>query len=622
MSFLALSNIEYRKKNDSNPDFVLVTGDAYVDHPSFGSAIIARKLVSHGYKVAILAQPDFKDVNAFKEYGEPRLGFLVTAGNVDSMVNNYSVSKRKRKMDMYSPGGVAGKRPDRATIIYTSQCKKAFPNSPVIIGGIEASLRRLAHYDYWDNKVRRSILLDSKADLLIYGMAENTVCEVAEALDSGLNIRDIIYIKGTVWKTKDITRVYNYIELPSYDEIISEKKVYAQSFVIQYHNTDAHTAKTLVEGYRDNRYVVQNPPAFPLTEEEFDKVYTLPFERDYHPIYKKQGGVPAIEEVKFSIIANRGCFGSCNFCALTFHQGRVVQTRSEKSIINEAVKITNDTAFKGYIHDVGGPTANFYEAACEKQHDKGACTHKTCLAPKKCNKLEVSHKRYVQLLKKVRELPNVKKVFIRSGIRFDYLMADSNDQFFHELVKNHISGQLKVAPEHISDKVLKHMGKPEHSVYEAFRKKYKHLNEKYNMNQFLVPYLISSHPGATLSDAIIMAEYIRDEIHMPLQVQDFYPTPGTLSTCMYYTELEPINLKPIYVAKNYKDKAMQRALLQYKLPKNYALVHEALTLANRLDLIGNSKKALIKNHQVPNAKNYKKNYVKKSRANKGKGKNV
>ncbi len=612
--FLPTNRNEMNKMDIQTPDFVLITGDAYVDHPSFGLAVIARVLQNQGYSVAILSQPNWKDVNAFKEFGMPRLGFMVTAGNVDSMVNHYSVSKRNRKKDLYSPGGITGKRPDRASIIYTGQCKKAYPNTPVILGGIEASLRRLAHYDYWDNKVRRSILLDSKADLLIYGMAENTVVEVAEALDSGIDISDIIYIRGTVWKTKDLSRAYEYEMLPTYDDILQCKKTYMKSFLKQYENTDFHTAKSLIEGYRNGRYVIQNPPAFPLTEKEFDKIYSLPFERDYHPSYKRNGGVPAIEEVKFSIIANRGCYGSCNFCALTFHQGRVVQTRSEKSIVDEAMKITNDEDFKGYIHDVGGPTANFYGPACEKQSEKGSCTKKTCLAPTQCKKLNVSHNRYVNLLKRLRKLPKVKKVFIRSGIRFDYVMADKDDTFFNELVEHHISGQLKVAPEHVSDNVLKYMGKPKHSVYESFRQKYEKLNKQYGKNQFLVPYLISSHPGATLDDAIFMAEYIRDEIHMPLQVQDFYPTPGTLSTCMYYTELDPTTFNSIYVAKVSKDKAMQRALLQYKMPKNYELVFEALNKANRQDLIGNSKKTLINykksdefiNSKMKNTRKFKK----------------
>ncbi len=593
MAFIPMTQKEVELNNWSEVDFVLVTGDAYVDHPSFGVAVIARQLEHYGYKVAILAQPKYDTFKEFRTFGKPRLGFLITGGNVDSMVNHYSVSKKRRSKDVYTPNGVAGKRPDRATIKYSQLARQAYSDVPIILGGLEASLRRLAHYDYWDNKVRRSILLDSHADLLVYGMGEQTIIEIAEALDSGIAVDDIVYIRGTVWKTKDKSRIYEGMYLPTYDEIIESKKEYSNSFNTQYQNTDSFTAKPLIESYR-NVYVVQNPPQHLLTESELDQVYNLKYERKPHPTYDKIGHIPATEEVKFSIIANRGCFGNCSFCALTFHQGRAVVARSDESIINEAHQIINDPNFKGYIHDVGGPTANFMAAACNKQKTKGSCSHKQCLHPTVCKQMDVSHNRYLNLLRKLRKLPKVKKVFVRSGIRFDYLMEDKDDSFFHELVQHHISGQLKVAPEHVSDTVLDYMGKPKHQVYEKFYKKYHQLNQKYNKNQFLVPYLISSHPGSTLTEAIEVAEYTRNLGYTPLQVQDFYPTPGTLSTSMYYTEIDPRTMKKVKVVKNPREKAMQRALLQYKTPKNYELVAEALKKANREDLIGYDKKCLIK----------------------------
>ncbi len=591
MSFLPINRKEMLERYDE-VDFVIISGDAYIDHPSFGVAIISRVLEAHGYRVAILPQPDWKNKDDFKQFGRPRLAFLVTAGNIDSMVNHYTVSKKRRKKDYYSPNGEMGKRPDRATIIYSQMARRYFSDVPIIIGGVEASLRRLAHYDYWDNKVRRSILLDSHADLIIYGMADNTIIEVAEALESGLDIKDIIYIPGTVWKTKEVSRVYQPIVLPSYDDIIGDKRKYAESFKIQHENIDAINAKTLVESYRD-WYVVQNKPALPLTQDEMDFIYSLPYQRNYHPSYHKLGKIPAIEEVKHSIISNRGCFGSCSFCALTHHQGRVISTRSENSILQEARRITEDKDFKGYIHDVGGPTANFQRTSCDKQLKYGACVNKECLHPEPCNQLIVDHSTYVKLLRKLRKLPNIKKIFIRSGIRYDYLMYDEDETFFNELIKHHISGQLKVAPEHVSPRVLDKMGKPKRSLYDKFVQKYYEKNKKYHKKQFLVPYLMSSHPGSDLHAAIELAEYLRDHHYIPEQVQDFYPTPGTLSTCMYYTGLDPRTFEKVYVPKSKHEKAMQRALIQYHKPKNYHLVKEALKKAGRYDLIGNKKKCLI-----------------------------
>ncbi|WP_273324982.1 YgiQ family radical SAM protein [Vallitalea guaymasensis] len=592
--FLPISKADMEKRGWEEVDFAFICGDAYVDHPSFGVAIISRYLEAYGYKVGIIPQPRWDTTEDITVFGRPRLGFLVSAGNIDSMVNHYSVAKKRRQKDAYTPGGVIEKRPDRATIVYSNLIKRAYKDVPIILGGIEASLRRLAHYDYWGNKVKRSILLDSQGDILLYGMGEKSIIELAEALDSGIDIKDITYIKGTAYKSKNLEDAYDYIELPSYQEIIKDKKKYAKSFMIQYNNTDFYNGKRLVEQYKDNEYIIQNPPSTPLDQSEMDSIYALPYMRDYHPIYEKDGGIPAIKEVKFSLISNRGCFGGCSFCALTFHQGRVVQTRSHKSIISEAKDIIWDKDFKGYIHDVGGPTANFRHAACEKQLKYGACKDKQCLFPEPCNNLKVDHSDYLTLLRKLRELPKVKKVFVRSGIRFDYLMKDKDDTFFKELVEHHVSGQLKVAPEHISDKVLEKMGKPKVNVYNKFVKKYNDINKKLNKKQFLVPYLMSSHPGSDLNQAVDLAIYLRDLGYMPEQVQDFYPTPSTLSTCMYYTELDPRTMEKVFVPKSPHEKAMQRALIQYRNPKNYRLVHEALILTGREDLIGYDKDCLIR----------------------------
>lgn len=589
-NFLPTTKEEMLERGWEQPDFVYICGDAYVDHPSFGAAIITRTLESRGFKVCFLAQPDWRTLDDFQRFGKPRLGFMISSGNIDSMVNHYSVSKKKRKKDSYSNNGEAGHRPDRAVIVYSQKVREAYKDATILIGGIEASLRRLSHYDYWDDKVRKSILVDSGADLLMYGMGENSVVEIAEALDAGLDVQYLTYLDGTVFKTKDLSIVSDYIMLPSYKEVMTSQKFYAQSFAIQYHNTDHFNAKTLVEPY-DGFYVVQNRPNRPLTQMEFDDTYALPYERTYHPSYDY---IPAIEEVKFSLISNRGCFGACNFCALNFHQGRIIQTRSHESLIDEAKMIIQDQDFKGYIHDVGGPTANFRQPSCHKQEQHGACPTKQCLWPKPCHNLKVDHSDYLSLLKKLRNLDGVKKVFVRSGIRYDYLMYDKDETFFKELIKHHISGQLKVAPEHISDQVLDKMGKPRRQLYEKFVDKYQYLNKEMNMNQFLVPYLMSSHPGSDLNSAIELAEYLRDIHHQPEQVQDFYPTPGTLSTAMYYTGLDPRDMKPVYVAKSAKEKAMQRALMQYRNPKNYHLVYEALVMSKRQDLIGFHSKALIK----------------------------
>ena len=592
--FLPLNKNEMELKGWDKPDFVFVIGDAYVDHPSFGPAIISRMLELYGYKVAIIAQPDWKNAESIDIYGEPRLGFLVSAGNMDSMVNHYSVSKKRRSVDAYTPGGEMGKRPDYATIVYCNLIRRKYKRKPIIIGGIEASLRRLAHYDYWSNRLKHSILVDSQADILIYGMGENAIVEVAEALEAGIDVKDITYVKGTAYRAKNTDNLDEFTALPEFDELVSDKINYAKSFKIQYDNTDYFTGKVLVEKYNDHQYVVQNPPAKPLSESEMDRVYSLDYARTYHPSYEPLGGIPAISEIKFSLVSNRGCFGGCSFCALTFHQGRTLQTRSHKSIIKEAEKMIWEPDFKGYIHDVGGPTANFRVKACEKQKKYGVCKDKQCLFPKPCQNLNVDHSDYLELLRKLRELPNVKKVFVRSGIRFDYLMADKDDEFFRELCKYHISGQLKVAPEHVSNNVLNKMGKPENSVFKAFCDKYKKINEELGMKQYMVPYLMSSHPGSTMKDAVKLAEYLRDLGYMPEQVQDFYPTPSTISTCMYYTGVDPRNMEPVYVPISPHEKAMQRALIQYRNPKNYDLVHEALVIAKRTDLIGFDKKSLIR----------------------------
>jgi len=592
--FLPVNREDMNKRGWEQPDFVYVTGDAYVDHPSFGSAIISRVLEAHGYKVCMIPQPDWKRDDSIDVFGEPRLGFLVCGGNMDSMVNHYTVNKKHRSRDAYSPGGVMGLRPDYATVVYCNLIRRTYKNTPIIIGGIEASLRRLAHYDYWSDKLKHSILIDSQADIISYGMGEKSIVEIADALDSGIDVKDISFVRGTVYKTRHLDDVYDYKLLPSYNELQADRMKYAESFGIQYKNTDPFVAKTLVEGYGNRGYVVQNPPAMPLTEMEMDDIYDLPYMNDYHPMYRESGGIPAISEVKFSLTSNRGCFGGCSFCALTFNQGRIVQTRSHESIIKEAVNMTKNPDFKGYIHDVGGPTANFRHMACKKQEKYGTCPEKQCLFPKPCKNLVVDHKDYLDLLAKLRNIEGVKKVFVRSGIRFDYVMADKDDRFLKELCRYYISGQLRVAPEHISDNVLKLMGKPENSVYEAFINKYRKVNNLTGKEQYLVPYLMSSHPGSTMKDAIALAEYIRDIGYMPEQVQDFYPTPSTISTCMYYTGVDPRNMEKVYVPRNPHEKAMQRALIQYRKPENYDLVKEALIKGHREDLIGFSEKCLIR----------------------------
>lgn len=591
--FLPVSKSDMKKRGWTQCDFIYICGDAYVDHPSFGHAIITRLLEAFGYKVGIIAQPDWKNKESITILGEPRLAFLVSAGNMDSMVNHYTVNKKRRHQDAFSPGGVMGKRPDYATIVYCNLIRQVYKKTPVIIGGIEASLRRMAHYDYWSDKVKRSILIDSGADIISYGMGEHSIIEIADALNAGIDIHDITFIKGTVYKTKTLDNLENYIELPSYDDIVNSKEMYAKSFYTQYKNTDPFTARILVEKVKEKMYVVQNPPAMPLTEVEMDDIYSLPYMRNYHPMYEKDGGIPALSEIKFSITSNRGCFGGCSFCALTFHQGRIIQVRSHKSIIDEAVQMTKDADFKGYIHDVGGPTANFRHTSCDKQLTKGVCMNRQCLFPKPCPNLKVDHSDYIKLLRELRALPGVKKVFIRSGIRFDYCMCDSDDTFINELCKYHISGQLRVAPEHISDNVLKKMGKPSNDVYEGFLKRYQRINKKTGKEQFVVPYLMSSHPGSTMKEAIELAEYIRDLGYMPEQVQDFYPTPSTLSTCMYYTGLDPATMDKVYTPVSHHEKAMQRALIQYRNPENYELVKEALIKNGRTDLIGLGPKCLI-----------------------------
>lgn len=596
--FLPICKKDMDERGIQQLDFVYVIGDAYVDHPSFGHAIISRVLEAHGYTVGIISQPDWKDDHSISILGEPRLGFLVAAGNMDSMVNHYTVSKKRRSTDAYTPGGVMGKRPDYATITYCNLIRRNYKKTPIIIGGIEASLRRLAHYDYWSDSLKRSILLDSGADLLLYGMGERSIVKVADALNSGLLVRDITFINGTVYKTRKKEDIYDAIFLPDYSELKADKKNYAKSFYVQYQNTDPFSGKRLAESYDYKTFVVQNPPSKPLTIEEMDDVYALPYMRTYHPSYEKAGGVPAISEVKFSLVSNRGCFGGCSFCALTFHQGRIIQVRSHESIIEEAKMLTKEPDFKGYIHDVGGPTANFRAPACKKQLKHGACPNKQCLFPKPCDNLIADHRDYRALLKQLRALPGVKKVFIRSGIRFDYLLADKDQSFLKELCEYHVSGQLKVAPEHISDAVLKYMGKPENSVYRRFVQSYQKMNEKIGRKQFLVPYLMSSHPGSTLKEAVELAEFLRDFGYMPEQVQDFYPTPSTLSTCMYYTGVDPRTMEPVYTAVNPHEKAMQRALIQYRNPKNYELVSEALHKAGRTDLIGFDKKCLIRPRNI------------------------
>ena len=595
--FLPLCRADMEKQQISQFDFVYVIGDAYVDHPSFGHAIISRILTANGYSVGIISQPDWKDAESVRIYGRPRLAFLVTAGNMDSMVNHYSVSRRRREKDAFTPGGVMGKRPDYATVAYCKLIRRAYPEAAILIGGIEASLRRLAHYDYWSDRLKPSILLESGADLLLYGMGERSILEAAEALDGGLSVRDITFLNGTVYRTEKKEDIYDAVFLPGYRTLQADKLNYARSFALQYQNTDPFHGKRLAEEYDNGLFVVQNPPAKPLSQQEMDDVYDLPYMRAYHPSYEALGGVPAINEVKYSLVSNRGCFGGCNFCALTFHQGRIVQTRSHESIRKEAEQFTRDPEFKGYIHDVGGPTANFRAPACDKQLKEGACPKKQCLFPAPCKNLKIDHSDYLALLRELRALPGVKKVFIRSGLRFDYLVNDPDKTFLRELCEYHVSGQLKVAPEHISDAVLKEMGKPGAAVYRRFAREYREMNVKLNKRQYLVPYLMSSHPGSTLKEAVELAEFIRDLGYMPQQVQDFYPTPSTISTCMYYTGVDPRTMEPVYVAKNPHEKALQRALIQYRDPKNYGQVVEALTLAGRTDLIGYDRKCLIRPRQ-------------------------
>ena len=605
-NFLPITREEMKERGWDQVDFVYVSGDAYVDHPSFGHAIITRLLESRGYRVGIIAQPDWRKPESVQVFGEPRLGFLVSAGNMDSMVNHYSVSKKRRKTDAYTPGGEMGKRPDYACVVYGNLIRQTYKKTPIILGGIEASLRRMAHYDYWSDKLKRSVLLDSGADVISYGMGEHSIVELAEALDAGIPVEDITYIAGTVVKAKSLDSIYDAEILPSFEDLKADKMNYARSFYTQYLNTDAFNGKRLVEPYSDHLYVVQNPPAAPLTQMEMDDVYSLPYQRTYHPSYEAKGGVPAIKEIKFSLISNRGCFGGCSFCALTFHQGRIVQVRSHESLIEEAKEITKDKDFKGYIHDVGGPTANFRHPSCKKQMEHGVCKTRQCLFPSPCKNLDADHRDYVSLLRKLRDIPKVKKVFIRSGIRFDYLLADKKQEFLRELCEYHVSGQLKVAPEHVAGPVLSLMGKPEHKVYEEFTRQFYKMNERIGKEQYLVPYLMSSHPGSTLKEAVELAEYCRDLGYMPEQVQDFYPTPSTLSTCMYYTGVDPRTMQKVYVPKSPHEKAMQRALIQYRNPELYDLVIEALHKAGRSDLIGFGPKCLVRPRQVRGSGNDKK----------------
>ena len=577
-------------------DFVFVCGDAYVDHPSFGMAIITRLLEANHYKVGVICQPDWRDPESVTVLGRPRLGFLVSAGNMDSMVNHYTVAKKHRSTDAFSPGGEMGLRPDRAAVVYGNLIRRTYKDVPIVLGGIEASLRRLAHYDYWSDKLKRSILLDSGADLVSYGMGEHSIVEIADALAAGLDVSDITFIDGTVYRAKTLEHVYDYELLPSFDSMQKDNLEYARSFNVQYGNSDPFTGKRLVEPYSDHEFGVQNPPSKPLTTSEMDAVYRLPYARAYHPMYEEAGGIPAIREVKFSLTSNRGCFGECAFCALTFHQGRIVQVRSHESIVEEAKQMINDPEFKGYIHDVGGPTADYRQPACDAQLRRGACRNKHCLTPQPCRKLNADHTDYLQLLRELRELPGVKKVFVRSGIRFDYVLADraKGEAFVRELCEHHVSGQLRVAPEHVSNAVLGVMGKPQHQVYEKFVKLFQQANDACGLKQFVVPYLMSSHPGSTLDEAIELAEYVRDMGFNPEQVQDFYPTPSTMSTAMYFTGVDPRTMERVFVPKNPHEKALQRALIQYRDPKNHDLVMEALRKAGRADLIGFGPKCLIR----------------------------
>lgn len=590
--FLPITKEDMQSRGWEQLDFLFISGDAYVDHPSFGHAIITRVLEKEGFKVGIVAQPDWKSIDDFIKLGEPKFGVLISSGNIDSMVNHYTAAKKKRSEDLYTPGGKSGKRPDRAVIVYSNRAREAFPNIPIVIGGIEASLRRFAHYDYWDNKVRRSVLLDSRADLLIYGMGEKAIVDVAHRLAQGTKVDRIRDIKGTAFLSDSLPDE-TFVNLPGFEEIKEDTVKYAGCFMRQYKEQDAFGGKILVQKHGD-KFVIQNTPSKPLSVSEMDAIYSLPYQRTYHPDYQEQGGVPAIKEVQFSITSHRGCYGGCSFCALTFHQGRIIQPRSHASVINEAKNMTWDPDFKGYIHDVGGPTANFRNPACEKQLKSGACREKQCLFPRPCKNLKVDHSDYLKLLRQMRKIPGIKKVFIRSGIRYDYLNLDENLEFFKELCEHHVSGQLKVAPEHVSRNVLQAMGKPEKKVYDEFTEKFYTINKQLRKEQYLVPYLMSSHPGSTLKDAVELAEYMRDIRYSPEQVQDFYPTPGSLSTCMFYTGLDPRTMKKIHVPRSTKEKAMQRALLQYRRPENYELVYEALVKAGREDLIGFDRKCLIR----------------------------
>lgn len=592
-NFLPICKEDLKNRNIDVLDFIIVTGDAYVDHPSFGTAIIGRTLESQGFTVGIIAQPNWKDAEDFKKLGLPKYAFLVNSGNIDSMVNHYTAAKKKRHDDLYSPGGEGGYRPDRAVIVYCNRIREAYKDVPIVLGGIEASLRRFAHYDYWSDKVRRSILLDSKADLLIYGMGEKTIIQMAEMFKYGSKISNLTSIRGTCYITRDIENLSDYIQTPSYEEVSTDKKAYGDSYKIEHYEQDAITGKGIIQKHGD-RYLIQNPPQVSLTNEEMDFTYDLPFMRTYHPIYEEKGGIPAIKEVKFSITSHRGCFGSCSFCALTFHQGRVIQTRNGDSVVNEAKLLTTLPDFKGYIHDVGGPTANFRHRACKTQAENGTCRNKQCMFPKPCKNLIIDHSEYLSVLKRIRGINGIKKVFIRSGIRYDYLIYDKNDDFFKELCEHHISGQLKVAPEHVSPRVLKQMGKPTREVYDKFVAKYHEVNKKLDKKQFLVPYLMSSHPGSDMNAAIELAQYVKEMGYIPEQVQDFYPTPGSLSTTIYYIGYNPLTGEEVYTPKTQSEKDMQRALIQFAVPKNYEKVKKALIIAGREDLIGNGNKCLIK----------------------------
>ncbi|WP_434132912.1 YgiQ family radical SAM protein [Sporomusa sphaeroides] len=592
-NFLPMTREDMAERGWEQLDFLFISGDAYVDHPSFGPAIISRLLEKYGYKVGIIAQPDWRTTNDFKRLGKPRLGVLVSAGNLDSMLNKYTAAKKYRSTDNYSPGGQAGLRPERATIVYCNRLREIWKKTPLIIGGIEASLRRFAHYDYWSDSIRRSVLIDSRADLLIYGMGEKQIKDLAVQLAAGIGIENIRDIPGTCYRTERLEHLWDYAEVPGYQEVVNSKADFAQAFKIQYLEQDPIRGKIIVQGYGE-QYVVQNPPAMPLSTQEMDEIYDLPYQRTYHPSYTAAGGIPAIQEVKFSIVSHRGCYGSCSFCALYAHQGRIIQSRSKESILREAGEIVRMPDFKGYIHDVGGPTANFRQPACEQQADRGACRGKQCLFPNACKSLNTDHTEYLELLRAIRKIPGIKKVFVRSGLRYDYLLAANDMQFLRELCEHHVSGQLKVAPEHISAKVTQLMGKAGKDTYLKFKKAYEKVNKELGKEQYLVPYFMSSHPGAGLKEAVELAEFLRDTGYNPEQVQDFIPTPGSISTCMYYTGINPLTGEKVYVAKKPEDKRLQRALLQYRNPKNYELVYEALTKANRRDLIGYEPKCLIR----------------------------